>query len=104
MANSKRLDGYEISIEALEEREQGCRQDAAHDPARLNRALECDRSQEFLSAKLVPGCDEPHRRNHDRIEEDADGDGHPNRSQESFALEIQDSTLPPPSSPIQIPS
>jgi hypothetical protein len=48
--------GYEVSVEAFEEREQGGGEDDIHDPARAQRLLEGHGRHEFLAGQLAPGA------------------------------------------------
>ena len=75
---------YEISIEALEKREQRRRQDYVDDPARTDGALESYSGHELVVGQFVPWGDERYCGNDDCVEKNADENGHPDGLEKSL--------------------
>ena len=69
--------GYEVSVEALEQRQQRRRQDHVDNPARAHRALKCDRRHELLTGQFVPRSHECDCGDDNRVKKNADQDRHP---------------------------
>ena len=94
--------GHEISVEALEQRQQSCGQNDVDDPARANRLLKGDRRHELLAGQAVPRRDKPYRGHDAGIEENADENSHPDGAEESARARNRDWLLPPLCPRIQI--
>src|ERR1022692_4218939 len=80
--------GYEISVEAFEQRQQGCGENDVDDPARAHGALEGNCGHELLTGQLVPWRYECNCGDDDCVEENADQDGHPDGFEKSLAAKL----------------
>src|SRR6266516_3529151 len=85
--------GDEVSVEALEEGQQGGGENDVDDPSsgkavRTKRLLEGHGRHELLAGEQAPLRDERNRGDDACVEENADDDGHPDCAKESAAVEV----------------
>src|SRR5579863_7468135 len=69
--------GYEISVEAFDQRQQSGDEDEVDDPARAHGMFEGHCGHEFFIGQFVPGSGECDRRDDNCVEENADENRHP---------------------------
>src|ERR1700678_3546265 len=85
--------GDEISIEALEQRQQRSHENYIDDPARAHGTLESNRRHELLAGQFVPRSDERDRGDDGCVKENADEDGHPSGFEKSLIAKFRSGFL-----------
>src|ERR1700678_1416558 len=79
---------HEISVEALEQRQQSGSKNDVDDPPRTYCLLKSHGRHELLADQRVPWRNEPHCSNNASVEKNANENGHPDGAKETSAAEV----------------